>query len=146
MAVVSDDHAHTSLCAEGMTSCGTRSPRLITAAEVNSHNGQKGESFWAVVDGFVVDASEFVDTHPGGLRKLLSTDASGSGTTGKPFGFSFSRGRNAHFPHTGKAFQDGIACFLSGQGEGQEGSFLQPTAVSFAPYGKLIILGQLTQS
>ena len=38
-------------------------------------------SFWAVIDGFVVDASEFVDKHPGGLRKLLSADSPAAGAT-----------------------------------------------------------------
>ena len=54
-----------------------------------------------------MDASEFLTNHPGGLRKLLSTDKAKTGATGKPFGFSFSSGRNAHFPDTGKRFRDG---------------------------------------
>ena len=96
-------------------------PRLISADEIKQHNGRNGESFWAVVDGFVVDATEFVADggHPGGLKKLLSTDAAGTGATGKPFGFSFSRGRNAHFPQTGQRFQEGAKRFLSGVSESE---------------------------
>jgi hypothetical protein len=36
--------------------------------------------------------------------------------TGRPFGFSFSRGRNAHFPDTGKTFQEGVKRYLRGEG------------------------------
>ena len=113
MAVVSADHADASLCAENLVApaggfkraaCG---PRLIAAEDVQQHSG-KGTGFWAVIDSFVVDCSEFVDTHPGGLRKLLSADSPATGATGQPFGFSFSRGRNAHFPDTGKRFREGV--------------------------------------
>ena len=42
----------------------------------------------------VVDATQFIDTHPGGLRKLMSTDDAGIGAGPEAFSFSFSRGRN----------------------------------------------------
>ena len=138
-AVVSDEHADASTCVQHLTKVSTSfadgntsRPRLITPDEVRRHNGQDG-SFWAVIDGFVVDASEFVDSHPGGLRKLLSADHPATGATGQPFGFSFSRGRNAHFPETGKCFRNGVERYVSG------GS---PT-VTFKPYGSLEILGRL---
>ena len=150
MARVSDDHADETLCGEHLlprpapagSTCAP-GPRLISPDEVSQHSGSDGTSFWGVVDGFVVDASEFVDTHPGGLKKLLSVDSAGAGANGKPFGFSFSRGRNAHFPDTGKRFHDGVKRFLSGQGDGQ---VLPPAEVSFPPYGKLTILGRLAQA
>lgn len=137
MAVVSADHAHESLSVEHLSvptakADGSQSS-AISPDEVRQHNGRDGASFWAVVDGFVVDASEFVDTHPGGLRKLLSADHAGTGATGKEFGFSFSRGRNAHFPQTGQRFHDGVKRFLKG------GS----SEVDFAPHGKIVILGRL---
>ena len=110
--------------------CG---PRLI-AAEVKQHSGE-GTGFWAVIDSFVVDCSEFVDTHPGGLRKLLSADSPATGATGQPFGFSFSRGRNAHFPDTGKRFREGVKRYLSGGGG--DPPFLPPTDVAFPPSVKL---------
>ena len=72
------------------------STRWIKPDEVREHKSK--ESFWAVVDGFVVDATEFVRSHPGGLRKLLQTDDPDVGATGEEFGFSFSRGRNARSP------------------------------------------------
>ena len=84
MAVVSSDHADESLCAEGMTSVSSAAPaaRLFTAEDIESNNKGK-EKFLAVVDGFVVDASKFLKTHPGGLRKLLSANNAGTGATGK---------------------------------------------------------------
>ena len=146
MAVVSADHADASLCAENLVApagglkraaCGAR---LIAAEDVKQHSG-KGTGFWAVIDSFVVDCSEFVDTHPGGLRKLLSADSPATGATGQPFGFSFSRGRNAHFPDTGKRFREGVKRYLSGGGG--DTPFLPPTDVAFPPYGKIVILGKL---
>ena len=86
MAVVSSDHADPSLCAEDLGSAAASSrgggkpgPRLISAEEVEQHSGGSSGEFWCVVDGFVVDATEFVDAHPGGLRKLLSTNSAEAG-------------------------------------------------------------------
>ena len=147
MARVSSDHAGESLCAEKLTSAAKFSkggpaakPRLISADEVRQHNGKAGSSFWAVIDGFVVDASSFVDSHPGGLKKLLSADDASTGHTGKPFGFSFSRGRNAHFPQTGMQFQEGVKRYLSGKSDDAE---LPPSGVTFSSYGTITILGRL---
>ena len=139
MAVVSDDHAHERFCAEGLSLPASASPRVITGDEVRQHNGRGGENFWAVVDGYVVDATDLVNSHPGGLKKLLTTDAPGVGASGKAFGFSFTRGRNAHFPQTGKSFHEGVQVFLSGRGE----PFLPPVEVTFSSHGKVVILGQL---
>lgn len=145
MARVSSDHADESLCVEKMASAQpdgkrpVRGPRLISREEVLQHNAHDG-SFWAVVDGFVVDASGFVDSHPGGLKKLLSTNSAATGATGEPFGFSFSRGRNAHFPDTGKQFQAGIKRYLHGAGNEP---VLPPAEVTFAKHGKIVILGRL---
>ena len=97
-------------------------------------------SFWAAVDGFVVEAGEFLDAHPGGLKKLVSSNGSAVGATGKPFGFSFSRGKNAHFPETGRRFSEGVKRYMSGNSV-QE--FLPPAEVAFASYGKVVILGKL---
>ena len=141
MAKVSEDHADESMCAERMTRTGKLEPRLISQEEVTRHSGRDGGPFWAVIDSFVVDCSEFVDTHPGGLRKLLSADSPATGATGQPFGFSFSRGRNAHFPDTGKRFREGVKRYLSGGGG--DTPFLPPTDVAFPPYGKIVILGKL---
>ena len=49
-----------------------------------------------MIDGWVVDATAFVKLHPGGMMKILSIDEASVGATGKPFGFSFSRGPNSH--------------------------------------------------
>ena len=138
-AVVSDDHADESMCAKNLkASASSPSPRMIPAEEVRLHSSK--EEFWCVIDGFVCDAVEFVDDHPGGLRKLLSADNPDAGATGQAFGFSFSRGRNAHFPQTGKRFRDGVTRFLGGGGSEAE---LPPTEVHFPPHGKIVILGRL---
>ena len=141
-AVVSADHADESMCAEYLVAPTKVGPRLISPDEVHGHNGQNGP-FWAVIDGFVVDASAFVDKHPGGLKKLLSTDNPGTGATGRSFGFSFTRGRNAHFPDTGKRFRAGAEKYLRGQ---CQDCFLPPVEVDFPPYGKVVILGRLQDS
>eukprot|EP00434_Breviolum_minutum_P028189 symbB.v1.2.024938.t2/scaffold2396.1/size80221/4 len=120
MAVVSDDHADESLNMQSPTilSSVKRQPRLITAAEVQEHNGRDLDgTFWAVVDGWVVDATAFLKTHPGGLKKLLQIDDASIGASGKPFGFSFSKGRNAHFPETGRRFKEGVQRYLQGAQE-----------------------------
>jgi hypothetical protein len=139
-AVVSADHAGESTCVEHLVAPTKNvGPRIISPEEVKQHNG-RGGAFWAVIDGFVVDASEFVDTHPGGLRKLLSADSPEAGATGRPFSFSFSRGRNAHFPETGQRFRTGVEQYLSA---GTDQPFLPPAEVVFASYGKVVILGRL---
>ena len=68
----------------------------------------------------------------------------------KAFGFSFSRGRNAHFPGTGQAFHDGVKRYLSGDGGGGGGgggaspsAVLDPVEVAFPGYGKVVILGRV---
>lgn len=100
-----------------------------------------------MVDDYVVDASEFITEHPGGLNKLLATDKPKIGATGEEFGFSFSRGKNSHFPDTAKSFREGLATFLRGEGGGVEGSeetaYLPPAEVEFPPYGSIVILGKL---
>ena len=114
-------------------------PRLISPEELKQHSGPDGE-FWAVIDGFVVDASEFVNSHPGGMRKLLSANNPETGATGQHFGFSFARGRNAHFPETGRRFRDGVQRYLSA---GSDEAILPAADVAFPPYGKVVILGRL---
>ncbi|KAH8061857.1 hypothetical protein JL722_3814 [Aureococcus anophagefferens] len=97
MAVVSDDHAQAHLCVENVGADGLR---LFSPAEIKRNDGRDGRAFWAVVDGFVVDATAFVDSHPGGLKKLLSTDDANTGATGKAFGFHSPKGaaRRLLFP------------------------------------------------
>lgn len=146
MARVSTDHADESLSAESMGLSRLHSmqtapkPRLISPDEVRQHSGKNGSDFWAVVDGFVVDATELVSSHPGGLKKLLSTNSADVGATGKEFGFSFARGRNAHFPDTGKRFHEGIKAFLKGA---SDEPILPPRDVVFSKHGKIVILGRL---
>ena len=139
---IASDHADERTCAEGMVvSKEHQRPRPISADEVRQRNGDNGD-FWAVVDGFVVDATEFIDRHPGGLRKLLSANSASAGATGHSFGFSFSRGRNAHFPDTGQRFQNGVRKYLDGaSSHGDE--FLPSVKVPFQDFGSLTILGKL---
>ena len=143
MAVVSDDHADESTCAaHAAAPCSGPQPRPISREAVKRHSK---EPFWAVIDGFVVDATAFVDTHPGGLKKLLSTDAAAVGATGEEFGFSLSRGRNAHFPGTGKCFRSGIERYLRGGAGSDDHRFLAPCTVEFPEFGKVVVLGRLVQ-
>jgi hypothetical protein len=118
---------------------------VFSAEEIEQHNTGSDGSFWAVVDGFVVDATEFVTSHPGGLRKLMSANTPGAGFTGGPFGFSFTRGSNSHFPATGRRFRDGVERFLGGGGGGGGGpdGCLPSENVEFPSYGKIVILGRL---
>ena len=122
-------------------------PRLISPEEVRAQDGKGGSDYyWAVIDGYVVDATDFLESHPGGLRKLLSADTPAAGATGREFGFSLSRGRNAHFGATGRQFQDGVRAFLAGKGNAgvdNGGEFLPPCEVTFASHGKIVILGRL---
>ena len=131
-AVISSDHADESL---NQSSSAAEAHRCIRPEEIEQHRSK--ESFWCVVDGFVVDATAFVDTHPGGLRKLMSTDEAGVGAGPDRFSFSFSRGRNAHFPDTGRRFADGVQRYL------RDG---HATKIKFPPHGNLIILGRLDES
>ena len=130
-SVISTDHADESLSVHKLGLTDGR----ISAEDVRKHNNENGSGFWAVVDGFVVDATDFLDIHPGGLKKILATDTPGAGATGSDFGFSFSRGRNAHFPNTGRTFKDGVTRFLKGNGE--------PESVYFSSVGSITILGKL---
>ena len=119
------------------------SPRLISEEEVDQHNDAK-VGFWAVIDGYVVDATAFLDAHPGGLKKLLSADSAAAGATGSRYGFSFSKGRNSHFGHTARRFQEGIKKYLIKK---TDGSDLLPTEVYFPKPGrKISILGKLKRS
>lgn len=169
MAKISDDHAGDQFSVVQVISSAeqgqhegklTPVPRPITPEEIKQHNNaaksgqrnadgeEKRSSFWAVVDGLVVDATEFLNTHPGSLKKLLSTDQPGTGATGERFGFSFSRGKNAHFPETGRRYQDGVKKFYRGSASGklvETDAFLPPCAVEYPGYGKLVILGRLKQ-
>lgn len=102
-AVVSDDHAGPSLHTAALLQSTSPSPvHLFSIVEVKENDGSHANKpFYCVIDGMVVDATSFVHAHPGGLKKILSTDDASVGATGKAFGFSFSSGRNAHFPGTG---------------------------------------------
>ena len=93
-------------------------------------------SFWCVVDGFVVDATATVDRRIPAGSQLMSTDDAGIGAGPDAFGFSFSRGRNAHFPDTGRRFADGVQRYL------RDG---HATKIKFPPHGTLVILGRLDE-
>jgi hypothetical protein len=73
-------------------------------------------SFWCCIDGFVVDATEYYQTrvHPGGERKVLQTNDANIGNENKPMSFSFTKGKNAHFPETARTFQESVKQFLKG--------------------------------
>ena len=142
-SVVSNDHADPTLATDMLHQEGKQhpvGPRIITAEALHENNTQaNGGTFWGVVDGFVVEAIDMVNSHPGGKKKLMSVDSAAAGT-GKPFTFSFSRGRNAHFSQTAKRFQAGVRQYLKGAASG---TYLQPVRVEFPQYGSIVILGRL---
>jgi hypothetical protein len=132
-------------------------PRLITAEEIHENN--KGQNttmgvtkqFWTVIDGWVVDATELVTRHPGGRRKLLSTNSASEGVTGQDFGVSLGRGKNAHSYDTVHRFQDGVQQYLKGARSGSNlhngnpsENLLPPGTVNLPPHGTLWILGRLS--
>ena len=99
--------------------------RYFTMEEVQQHNilhkhydgsSTSVTSFWCCIDDFVVDATDYLKTrvHPGGQTKVLQTNEAKIGIDNKPMSFSFSKGKNAHFPETAKIFQDGVNAFLNG--------------------------------
>ena len=111
-------------------------PLKFTPEQVRAKNGKNGKKLWVVIDGYVVDATDFANSHPGGISKILSTDSKRSGYTGKEFGFSLSKGKNAHFPRTAKMFEEAAKSFDSLQ---------QHVTVKFDPdhAGSIVILGKL---
>jgi hypothetical protein len=146
-SVVSTDHADSSLSVDAYFSIlggPAVEPRMITADEVRSQNNPNG-AFWAVVDNYVVDCTEMIDTHPGGISKLLSADTPAAGATGNSFGFSFSRGRNAHFPDTAEKFKVGVMRYLAGSASPGE-NHLSPVRVEFPKSGAIVIMGRLAET
>jgi len=83
----------------------------LTKEQVRKNDGLEDRPLWTVIDGYVTDCTEFAKFHPGGLGKILATDEKQTGWTGEEFGFSLTRGSNAHFPKTGRVFQEGMRKF-----------------------------------
>lgn len=96
---------------EGDVSFATFEVEAISKEKVRQNDGLNGRSLWTVIDGYVVDATDFAKYHPGGLRKILATDEKQTGWTGEEFGFSLTQGQNAHFPKTGRIFEEGVRRF-----------------------------------
>ena len=71
------------------------------------------------------------------MRKLLSANAASAGWTGKAFGFSLSRGANAHFGGTGRLFEEGVKKFVR-LGQMQSVDVVFPSVD-----GKITIIGKL---
>mmetsp|Transcript_30976 Transcript_30976/g.51338 ORF Transcript_30976/g.51338 Transcript_30976/m.51338 type:complete len:182 (+) Transcript_30976:2-547(+) len=148
-AVVSGDHAHGNLCVEHMVltkpdgATSLPGPHLFSRDEIRQHNqaARDGSRLLVVVDSYVVNASGFSSTHPGGLRALqVANSATVGATPGQAFGFSLSRGRYAHTPDTGKRFREGVKRFWASV---SDKLVLSPVEVTFPPYNKIVILGRL---
>ena len=115
-------------------------PRSISKQEVLTNNGQDGQPLWAVIDGYVVDATKMLLTgHPGGKQKILSVNDPSAGWTGKAFGFSLARGANAHFSQTARKFRDGV-------GEFENGGKKDVVTIDYGPNGSIVIIGVLVES
>ena len=109
---------------------------VLTKDQVRENDGREQRPMWAVIDGYVVECTEYAKLHPGGIRKIRETDEKQTGWTGEEFGFSFTRGKNAHYPKTGRVFQEGIRKFEELQ---------SPVEVDFGKDGggAITILGKL---
>eukprot|EP00406_Dinophysis_acuminata_P067604 CAMPEP_0179279504 /NCGR_PEP_ID=MMETSP0797-20121207/36148_1 /TAXON_ID=47934 /ORGANISM="Dinophysis acuminata, Strain DAEP01" /LENGTH=192 /DNA_ID=CAMNT_0020988135 /DNA_START=36 /DNA_END=612 /DNA_ORIENTATION=+ len=83
---------------------------VFTREEVSKHSTR--DDLWGVVDGYVLDLTGFVGSHPGGVGKILGITREGD--------FSFARGANAHFGATASAFRE--AAGLSTAAGSQEAS------------------------
>lgn len=108
--------------------------RLFTGHEILAHNNRttnEGEGFsdnaatptgfLVVVDGYVVDVGLYLAAHPGGRANILTANSADIGASGvRPFDFSFSRGRNAHFAGTANAFSDACDAYMAQDVEGAE--------------------------
>ncbi|GMH82322.1 hypothetical protein TrVE_jg11846 [Triparma verrucosa] len=141
MAVVSSDHSTPGMSCEDLSSANELI-RIFTPSDIEKYNKAYSEGFYAVIEGFVVDAMGMVNSHPGGLKKLMQTNLKGVGYTGKDFGFSFSKGRNAHFPGTGKRWKQKVKEFLTGE-KGEDGKLKSLQCVFDGEGGSVIILGKL---
>lgn len=140
MAVVSSDHADARYAIHDAAS-SLRPVRRFSPEEISRHNAEDPSAFWACVDGFVVDAGDYLRAHPGGKKKVLATNDPETGDDGRPFAFSFSKGRNAHFSGTARIFRDGVRKFL----EGGTGEVRFPGKYRDDPEGRIVILGRLEE-
>eukprot|EP00469_Lotharella_globosa_P008706 CAMPEP_0167779910 /NCGR_PEP_ID=MMETSP0111_2-20121227/5067_1 /TAXON_ID=91324 /ORGANISM="Lotharella globosa, Strain CCCM811" /LENGTH=158 /DNA_ID=CAMNT_0007670369 /DNA_START=56 /DNA_END=529 /DNA_ORIENTATION=+ len=158
MAVVSADHGSEDLHPSHIRiekNSAARGPRLFSPKDIRELNQPRDSekkkqkksttaphALYGVIDGFVCDCSDFVhnaEAHPGGIKKLLAVNDARVGATGEDYGFSFTRGRNAHFPDTGQTFQDGVRAYLEGgggstSGGGKSAEYLDPVEVVFKPW------------
>ena len=70
-----------------------------------------------MIDGYVVDGVPVRPSPrstPGARRRPRGTNDAETGANGKGGGFSFTKGRNAHFPGTGKRWKEGVEEWLKG--------------------------------
>lgn len=123
---------------------------IISRQDVLYNNGQDGRPFWAVIDNYVVDCTDFMHKHPGGMKKILSANDTNVGWTGKQFGFSLGRGKNSHFSKTHRAFLDGIGLFhkfnIDEEHASTETITVDVVFSDHAALGKIVILGRLESS
>ena len=120
-------------------------PRMITADEMKEHNSD--DSYWVVIEGWVVDATAFVAHHPGGYTKIHSANSAAAGATGKPYGFSFHEGYNSHNPPTMRRWDEGLKEYLEGTANSQGGmnddnGCLPPYDLTFPDIGTIVIIGK----
>ena len=80
----------------------TSSAMSLTLDEISSHN-LVGESFWVVVDGYVLDITQFLPEHPGMLKKIMMAR--------ERLGPDISPNFLDHFPHTVAAFREACRNF-----------------------------------
>merc|ERR1712216_177117 len=93
---------------------GTSGTMEFTRQEVRQHSTKN--DLWGIVDGYVLDLTDFVKHHPGGVDNIMKILHENN--------FSFSRGANAHFGATAAAFAEACKDFENqGRPEGFEFTF-----------------------
>lgn len=77
---------------------GISSARMISPEECERHNDIRKEDFWVVVEGYVLDLSQFVKHHPAGARKIQQKR--------NELGIDITRNFIDHFGHTVQTFRN----------------------------------------
>ena len=83
--------------------------RNLTLDDVSKHNQE--DDYWAVINGYVVDLTEFLSHHPAGAKKIINKR--------KQLGSDISPNFLDHFKHTVDKFHG--ACREYDEKYGQDG-------------------------
>ena len=99
----------------------------ITPEEVANHSDANDGGYWAVIEGYVVDLSEFLAHHPAGAKKI---------TNRKEKSIDITSNFIDHFGHTVRAFRDACKQFEK-TGHAVTFSFEETSNISVRIIGKV---------